>query len=224
MNSTLDLILNAGWVGRIVLVILTALSVLSWAIIVAKHRSLKSLAVENKKFIDLFWQGKNMDDIFAKAETFQQSSVANVFMSGFKELKKLSLADRSKEGLPEIENIGRAISRTSQNELNVMEKNVNWLATTASAAPFIGLFWTVWGIMDSFRNIGATGSANLAVVAPGISEALIATAFGLIAAIPAVVAYNYFLNRIKRIAIDMDGFSQDFMNIVQRSFMTKGKS
>lgn len=223
MNSTLDLILHAGWVGRTVMVILAGLSVLSWAIIVSKYRSMKVVSAENRKFLDLFWQGKSMDDIFAKAETFQHSSVANVFISGFKELKKLSLGDRTPGGAVEVDNIGRALVRSSQVEISSLERHISWLATTASAAPFIGLFGTVWGIMDSFRNIGATGSANLAVVAPGISEALIATAFGLVAAIPAVVAYNHFLNQIKRVAIDMDGFSQDFINIIQRSYLSGKK-
>ncbi|MGZ3688950.1 MAG: MotA/TolQ/ExbB proton channel family protein, partial [Bdellovibrionota bacterium] len=104
-----------------------------------------------------------------------------------------------------------------------LERNVGWLATTASAAPFVGLFGTVWGIMNSFQNIGATGAASLAVVAPGISEALITTATGIGAAIPAVVAYNFFAGQIKRIAVDMDTFSHDFINIVQRSVLTGGR-
>lgn len=157
-----------------------------------------------------------MDEIFQKIDQYSNSPIAAVFRSGMKELRKLT---GTGDGIAEleVENISRSLSRTSNDEIANLEKNITWLATTASSAPFIGLFGTVWGIMTSFQSIGASGAANLAVVAPGISEALIATAAGIAAAIPAAVFYNHFLNKIKRVALDIDGFNQDFLNIVRRS-------
>lgn len=222
-TSLIDLVVHAGWVARIVLFLLAGASVFCWAIIWNKFKLIESSVKENHHFFEIFWNSKNLDEIFTRVEGFDRSPAAAVFKSGFKELKKLNMSDRSDFGQPEVENIQRSLARSTQEEISTLEKNLGWLATTASAAPFVGLLGTVWGIMDSFRNIGATGSANLAVVAPGISEALIATAAGLIAAIPAVVAYNFFLNKIKKIAIDMDGFTQDFLNIVQRSFLVGRK-
>ncbi|MCM0606915.1 MAG: protein TolQ [Xanthomonadaceae bacterium] len=222
-SSVMDLVIHAGWVARLVLLLLAGASVFCWAIILSKAKLMKSALKENHHFFEIFWNSKNLDEIFTRVENFDQSPAAAVFKNGFKELKKLNMSDRSDFGQPEVENIQRSLARAAQEEVATLEKNLGWLATTASAAPFVGLLGTVWGIMDSFRNIGATGAANLAVVAPGISEALIATAAGLLAAIPAVVAYNFFLNKIKKIAIDMDGFSQDFLNIVQRSFLVGRK-
>ena len=150
------------------------------------------------------------------------SPVAAVFKSGVKELKKVAPG----EGADGIDNVHRALVRASNSEIAGFERHVGWLATTASAAPFVGLFGTVWGIMNSFQNIGATGAANLAVVAPGISEALITTATGIGAAIPAVIAYNHFAGQIKRLSVDMECFTQDFLNIIQRSIIgtRKGSS
>ncbi|HRK02296.1 MAG TPA: MotA/TolQ/ExbB proton channel family protein [Oligoflexia bacterium] len=148
-----------------------------------------------------------------------QGAVAAVFKAGYKELKKISQIDARNVRTESIANIHRALGRTALAETHGLEKMVGFLATIGSAAPFVGLFGTVWGIMNSFQGIGATGNANLAVVAPGISEALIATAAGLAAAIPSVMAYNYFVGRIKSIATEMDTFSQDFLNIVQRSML-----
>lgn len=213
----LDLVMSAGLMGQLVLLSLLFISIFCWAVIFAKWRSLKSATEENTKFISFFWQSKSMDDIFLRIDQFARSPIAAVFRSGMKELRKLPGTGDFATASLEVENISRSLSRASNDEVAVLEKNVTWLATTASAAPFIGLFGTVWGIMTSFQRIGASGSANLAVVAPGISEALIATAAGIGAAIPAAIFYNYFLNQIKRIALDIDGFNQDFLNIVRRS-------
>lgn len=212
-----DLVLNAGIMGKIVLLLLLGVSIFCWAVIFAKYRTIKTAQAENGKFLGFFWQSKSMDEIFARVDQFAHSPVAAVFRSGMKELRKLpSNGDPATAGL-EVENVSRSLSRTANDEIAILEKHVTWLATTASAAPFIGLFGTVWGIMTSFQRIGASGAANLSVVAPGISEALIATAAGIGAAIPAAIFYNYFLNQIKRVALDIDGFSQDFLNIVRRS-------
>ena len=213
-----DLILQAGLVGKSVLLLLVAASVFSWTVIFSKWQAMKAVAKENTSFLDIFWHGKSIDEIYTKSEKFARSPTASVFKSGFRELKKLT-GDSQHLDSQSIDNIYRALLRSSSAEISTLEKHLGWLATIASAAPFVGLFGTVWGIMNSFQSIGATGAASLAVVAPGISEALITTAFGIGTAIPAVIAYNHFAGMIKKVAVDMDCFSQDFLNIVQRSVM-----
>ena len=210
-----DLVSNAGPVGKLVLVALLFVSILCWAIIFTKWRSLNKAIGENTRFLNFFWQSKSIDDIFARVESYSASPVASVFRAGVKELKKLP-GNESLEDL-RVDNISRALTRATSHELSLVEKHISWLATTASAAPFVGLFGTVWGIMSSFQSIGASGSASLAVVAPGISEALITTATGIGAAIPAAIFYNYFVTQIKKLAVEMDGFSNDFLNIIERS-------
>jgi biopolymer transport protein TolQ len=231
MNSTqlvqtgvLDLISQAGLVAKFVLILLLGASIICWAIIATKWKTLKLAQSQNEKFISIFWNGKNIDEIVTKCEKFPNSPVANVFKNGVKELRRLSSSETPGiAGADKVDNIYRALVRASSSEISSLEKHVGWLATTASAAPFVGLFGTVWGIMNAFQNIGATGAANLAVVAPGISEALITTATGIAAAIPAVIAYNFFAGQIKRVAVDMECFSQDFINIVQRSLLNPPK-
>lgn len=220
-TSAIDLVMQSGLVAKLVLLCLLAASVLSWTIIAMKHKTLKLARKESQAFLNTFWYGQDLEEIYSKSEQYGHSPVANVFKAGFKELKKLSQL----EGKPDLvkteglSNVARALTRATMAEVGNLETAVGILATVASSTPFIGLFGTVWGIMNSFQGIGATGSANLAVVAPGISEALITTAAGLAAAIPAVMAYNYFLGRIKVLATEMDAFTQDFLNIVQRSLM-----
>ena len=216
-NGVVGLISTAGPVAQLVLVLLLTASIFCWAIIVMKWRSLKRALSENAEFLNVFWHGKNLDEIAAKVDQFSGSPIAAVFQSGIKEIKKLTASDPSGNVAERVENIYRALVRASNAEVASYERHVSWLATTASAAPFVGLFGTVWGIMNSFQSIGVTGAANLAVVAPGISEALITTATGIGAAIPAVIAYNHFAGQIKRIAVDMDCFTHDFLNIIQRS-------
>ncbi len=221
--GVLDLISQSGLVAKIVLLMLVGSSVICWSIIFSKWRTLRRAVNENTDFLNAFWHGKTIDDIMAKIDKYPGSPVATVFKSGVKELRKLSTEDMASAGTEKVDNIQRALIRASNAEISSLEKNVSWLATTASAAPFIGLFGTVWGIMNSFQSIGASGAANLAVVAPGISEALITTATGIAAAIPAVVAYNHFAGQIKKIAVEMECFTQDFINIVQRSVLSGRK-
>jgi len=218
------LILDASPIVKLVLLLLLSASVVTWAIIFAKVKLTRKALEGNREFLDVFWNAKALDEINQKVEEYPHSPIAQVFHAGYRELRKLPAHDRTPEGIPEITNIQRALNRTHSIELDQMEKYVDFLASTASAAPFIGLFGTVWGIMNSFQNIGAMGSASLAVVAPGISEALIATAVGLAAAIPAAVAYNYLLNKIKRVSLDMENFSQEFLNMVQRSLLAQRKN
>ena len=218
-----NLVADAGPMAKLVLLLLLGASVMCWTVIFTKWRSLSRAINENAAFLNAFWNGKNLDEILIRSEKFPSSPVASVFKSGVKELKKLSTDELSSAGTEKVDNVQRALIRASNTEIAALEKHVGWLATTASAAPFVGLFGTVWGIMNSFQSIGASGAANLAVVAPGISEALITTATGIGAAIPAVIAYNHFAGQIKRVSVDMECFSQDFMNIIQRSVLTGGR-
>jgi biopolymer transport protein TolQ len=222
--SAWTLIWDASPIVKLVLLILLSASVITWAIIFTKSKLVKNAKNENAEFLDLFWNSKGLDEVQSGLETFPTSPIAKVFASGYKELRKLPVSDRTAEGQPEITNIERALNRAHSLELDRLEKYLDYLASTASAAPFIGLFGTVWGIMSSFQNIGAMGSASLSVVAPGISEALIATAVGLAAAIPAAVAYNFFLGKVKRISLDMENFTQDFLNMIQRSLLSQRKN
>lgn len=220
--NLLNLIAETGVVAKIVLLLLLGTSVICWAIIFTKWKIIREAIHQNRQFLGIFWNGKNIEEIITKTEQFSHSPVAAVFKNGVKELHRFSSGDSALPVTDKVDNIYRALIRASSMEISTLEKHVGWLATTASAAPFVGLFGTVWGIMNSFQSIGATGAANLAVVAPGISEALITTATGIGAAIPAVIAYNYFAGQIKKVAVEMECFSQDFINIIQRS-LTNGK-
>jgi biopolymer transport protein TolQ len=231
-GSVVDLVLYSGPVVKIVLVILLFFSILSWAIIFSKLLLIRRADRESREFLRIFWEGKQLSSIFADSKKLRYSPTAEVFRAGYVELNKLSqaksLPDSSRRvndptalniELGGVDNISRSMRQATTSELTKLERALGFLATTGSTTPFIGLFGTVWGIMDAFRGIGMRGSATLAVVAPGISEALIATAAGLAAAIPAVVAYNYYINRIKVLSAEMENFSAEFLNIVKRHFL-----
>ncbi len=212
--NVLKLILDADPVVKLVLLILAFLSVTSWAIIFSKFRTLKKAHRNSLSFNDYFWNQSNLDRAFRKAEELVVCPVAAIFQRGYTELVKSR--EKSPEPKAILVNVERALRRGTTAQLTLLESRVPFLATTGSSAPFIGLFGTVWGIMNSFLSIGATGSANLAVVAPGIAEALIATAAGLFAAIPAVIGYNYCVTRIRGLHREMENFTNDFLNIVRR--------
>lgn len=217
----LGMVSHASPVVLFVLILLVAASVMSWAIIFLKWKELQKITGENKTFLKEFWNAKNLDEVEEKTESFRLSPIASLFRSGLRELRKIpssSQENREDWGVA-MENVQRSLQKASTEEVGNAERNVPWLATIASAAPFVGLFGTVWGIMNSFHQIGITGAASLGVVAPGISEALIATAVGLAAAIPAVVGYNYFAGEIRKLANELDGFSQDFLNLIRRNFL-----
>ncbi|MDY6857157.1 MAG: protein TolQ [Thermodesulfobacteriota bacterium] len=229
-----EIVLNAGPMVQFVLVVLLFFSVVSWAIIFEKLRSIRQADRESKSFLDVFWTSKNLSVIFEESKKMRNSPLSNVFQSGYIEVSRLSKvkSNPNKLGnhgsvssmtteLSGADTVSRALRQTISTESRRLEKALPFLATTGNTSPFIGLFGTVWGIMDAFRGIGIKGSASLAVVAPGISEALIATAAGLAAAIPAVVAYNHYLNKIRTITSDMENFSSEFLNIVERHFLKK---
>lgn len=214
--SVVDLIMNAGWVVKLVMLILFTASIGSWAVILMKRFLLQQANRQNEQFLHRFWGGWSLSEAFSRASDFPHSPVARSFQAGIRELRKISESKQEKSPGLRADILIRALKKANTNELATMEHSLSWLATTASSAPFIGLFGTVWGIMSSFQSIGATGSANLAAVAPGISEALIATAIGLAAAIPAAVGFNFLNGKIRHQAQSLDSFNQDLLNLLQR--------
>ena len=223
----ISLITHAGAVPKAVLGLLGLMSVISWYVIGAKWMYLGRAHRRSLRFVEKFWDS-SLDEMWKEAQSAAPSPVSEVFRAGYQELVKLRKRHAQAQaqpgvkieegGLGDIESLERALSRARTMAVTEMENKVPFLATTASAAPFIGLFGTVWGIMNSFRNIGAKGAANLATVAPGIAEALVATAIGLVAAIPAVMGYNYLSRRIRVISAEMETFTNDFLNIIRRRF------
>jgi len=216
-----ELILGAGPVVKLVLLVLAYFSIVSWAIIFLKFRVIRRAIIDSDRFLDFFWAKKRFDLIGQGLKDFSHSPLTVLFREAYQELLRGSRQPSEGGSGPSAElgraaNVSRALRRATTSETQRLERYLTFLATTGSTAPFIGLFGTVWGIMDSFHGIGKTGSASLAVVAPGISEALIATAIGLVAAIPAVMAYNHFVSKVNVLTGEMDNFCQEFLNIVQR--------
>ena len=217
--NVIRLVTEASFVVQMVLLILVFFSVFSWAIIFFKRRTIRTAAAQSQRFLKAFRRSKNLSEVNEAAKKYQGSPLAALFVSGFKELSHVSKANPpNSEGPPRLESLGRILTRASNAEITRVEKMMGFLATTGSVTPFIGLFGTVWGIMDAFNNISILRSASLQTVAPGIAEALIATAVGLFAAIPAVISYNYFLHRIKDIITEMEDFSLEFLNIAERLY------
>lgn len=221
----LEIARNSGPLGIAVLLLLLGASAVSWAIIAKKWLQIRRAQDESVKFLETFWQSKRLDAIYQRAEALGASPISQVFRAGYVELSKVTAQKKEAEGgmhdeLGGIENVERALKRAAASEVTHLEAQVPFLGTTASAAPFVGLFGTVWGIMRAFHDIYRMGNANLATVARPISEALIATAVGLFAAIPAVVAYNYFVSKIRVLDSEMTNFSSDFLNIVRRHFFS----
>lgn len=226
-GSVLGMVLDAGLMVKFVLLVLLVFSVVSWAIIFFKFKYYRKIKKENDDFRADYLKSSNLSDVNTAAKKYKMSTTAEVFRVGYEELSKVNTktkgSDRSGDSfsLSSLDNIERSLNNASNSEMTKLESAIGFLATTGSASPFIGLFGTVWGIMDTFQGIGARGSATLAVVAPGISEALVATAAGLAAAIPAVIFYNYFLNKSKIMVQEMDNFAAEFLNIVERYFIRK---
>jgi biopolymer transport protein TolQ len=218
-----ELVWHASFVVKLVLFALFVMSIVCWFIIGTKWFRLFQAQRQSARFLDVFWSKEEgnrwaperLEGIYAQLGSVQGSPLARVFHAGYVELAKVSQAG----GAADIENVERALRRARSNEMTRLENALPFLATTGSVGPFIGLFGTVWGIMNSFLSIGAEHGATLDVVAPGIAEALIATAIGLAAAIPAVMAYNYFVRRIRVIEAETESFAIDLLNIVRRHFL-----
>jgi biopolymer transport protein TolQ len=218
-----DAIWAASPIVQLTLLILAGMSVVCWAIFFSKRQIFKRIHLDNNRFLDAFWKADSLDIMYERLDTFSHSSIARVFKAGYIELQRMaeklqSTEDNTVPQLTGSDNVHRALNRAIDSEVSQLESRLTVLATTGSTGPFIGLFGTVWGIMGSFRQIGAMKSASLAVVAPGISEALVATAIGLAAAIPAVIAYNHFMTRLRREEIALNNFAADYLNVVKRNF------
>jgi biopolymer transport protein TolQ len=226
-EGLVSMVTGSGLVVQAVLYILILFSVLSWGIIFYKARQVRVARRQSARFIDIFWDTKNLTTIHTASQELKQSPVAQVFRAGYQELVRLTRAKRqANPGEPVldtelggIDNVERAMKRATNQEITRLERALTFLATTASATPFIGLFGTVWGIMNAFRGLSVSHSSSIQAVAPGIAEALVATATGLVAAIPAVVAYNHFARQIRVLSAEMENFSSEFLNIAERHFL-----
>ena len=207
-----SLIQQTGLVAKIVLLILLAFSVFSWAIILAKWSSFKRVRAQSGRFVRAFRKATRLQDVSAVAEQFKPSPLVGVFENAFDEYRR-----QGGGALRNVTAIQRATQIAASEEMTRLERRLPWLATTGAVTPFIGLFGTVWGIIDAFQGLGTAGAATLRAVAPGISEALITTAAGLFAAIPAVIAYNAFSHQIKEFAARSDDFALELLNTFERS-------
>jgi biopolymer transport protein TolQ len=219
-------VLQASLPVQLLLVLLITLSIVSWGIILLKYFQYKKLDDANFAFAERFWKASSLEAIYEKISEFPDSNLARVFKNAYLELQRIADSGLGKasavgEAAPRLgglDNLERSLRKSVDTEISFVESRLSFLATTGSTSPFIGLLGTVLGIMTSFAHIANTGSASLAVVAPGISEALFSTAVGLFAAIPAVVSYNYFIGRVRKLEIDFNNFSNDFLNIAKRNF------
>jgi biopolymer transport protein TolQ len=226
--SVVGLLLGTGPVVQAVIVILVAFSVGSWGIIIYKLFQTSRARRESERFTSIFWESKNLAAINTASIGLVYSPVAQVFRAGYQELLQLTRAkrqvvggeDRMSADFGGIENVTRSMKRQQNVEMTKLEYGLTFLATTGSTSPFVGLFGTVWGIMTAFLGLSAAHSSSIQAVAPGIAEALITTAIGLAAAIPAQVFYNYLTGRVQVVAIDMENFISEFLNIAERHFFS----
>ena len=206
--SFFTLFLKADFVVKFVIIILIAASIYSWAIIIEKYKLFKKINGSSSIFEEQFWSSKSADSLYKKLEGYNEDPMANVFKAGMDFMIKNKSRSASTQ-----ERVLQALSSSIDKEMEIVEKKLTFLATVGSTAPFIGLFGTVWGIMNSFQSIAISKNTSLAIVAPGIAEALFATALGLLAAIPAVVAYNKFTSDSRRYSTRLENFSQSFISI-----------
>jgi len=220
-HSALDLILQASLIVQFVMALLAGASVVSWAIILRKHQLLKTERVAADQFEEQFWSGGDLSGLYKSLETGSPTGMAGVFVAGFREFSRL----RRQAGIGAaelLEGSRRAMRVAQLRETDRLEENLSTLATIGSTSPYVGLFGTVWGIMSAFQGLGNVQQATLAMVAPGIAEALIATAMGLFAAIPAVIAYNRYADHVGRLELRYDAFMEEFSTILQRHAGAQG--
>jgi len=220
-HSALDLILQASLIVQFVMALLVGASVVSWAIIFRKRQLLKTERVAADAFEDQFWSGGDLSGLYKSLEGGSPTGMAGVFVAGFREFSRL----RRQAGIGAaelLEGSRRAMRVAQLRETDRLEENLSTLATIGSTSPYVGLFGTVWGIMSAFQGLGNVQQATLAMVAPGIAEALIATAMGLFAAIPAVVAYNRYADQVGRLELRYDAFMEEFSTILQRHAGAQG--
>jgi len=217
---------EAGWMGKVVMGILLCFSVVSWAMILLKFQYLRKAEKQSLAFLQVFRKTKNIDELLASANQMKFSPVAALFIEGQKEtqaiIKSIPGGAVTESDRPLIlEEVERSLQITAQDEISYMERYLAFLGTTGTVGPLLGLFGTVWGIMDAFYGIGLKGSGDIGALAPGLAEALINTTGGLFVAIPAVIAYNYFAEKVKDMATRMDSFSIEFMSFVSRTYLRK---
>jgi biopolymer transport protein TolQ len=213
--SILDLVMRTSLISKAVLVILLVFSVVSWAVIFSKWNVFRQARTSNVRFLRAFRKANGLEAVALASEQFRQSPLVALFEFGYEEVERQVKARGTLGNKLALE---RSLQLGTSEELTKLERNMNWLATTASVSPFIGLFGTVLGIIDAFHSIGQAGASSLRAVAPGISDALVATAMGLAAAIPAAVFYNHFGHVIREMGARMDDFSLEFMNLAERNF------
>ena len=231
--SIVELVMQSSLMAKGVLVLLMIFSIVSWAIIVSKFRIYRQAKNEDSRFLETFTKTENLTHIYNFAKELRMSPLARIFLTGYRELyvfQEMAKEERKKRGEPpstsgesvtprDLKGISLALNKAINREIERMSRRLEFLATTGSTTPFVGLFGTVWGIMHSFRSIGLQGTASIGGVAPGIAEALIATAAGLVAAIPAVIFFNYFNNKIILFTSVMDDFLQDFIYMAEKNFL-----
>ncbi len=227
-SDIVQMVFQAGPMVKFVLLLLFFFSLVSWTIVFMKLRLLKKFRDENERFLELFSSSREISKVYLEAKIFNFSPLAKIFRTGYAEFKRYKMPEGNPDGdkvfqsqQPIIDNVQRSVKNVLSAQSSRLERGLTFLATTGNTCPFIGLFGTVWGIMTSFRSIGMKGSASLAVVAPGIAEALIATAAGLAAAIPAVVAFNYFSRRARASQIEMGNFISDFIGLLERGLIRR---
>jgi biopolymer transport protein TolQ len=219
-SNVFQMVMSAGPMVKFVMGLLVLASCVSWAIIIYKFFQLSRASGHTSRFLNTFWSPKSLSNLFADIDNYGASPIAQIFRVGYQELGRVHKARLDVRSA--MENVERALRRAASAESSRLYKFLSFLATCGNATPFVGLFGTVWGIMGSFREIGLKGSANLAAVAPGISEALVATAAGLATAIPADIFYNYYNSRIRILETDMGNFMADFVNLLERDLQKKG--
>ncbi len=218
------LVARSGSVAKVVLFLLVVFSLISWAIIIYKGMALHRAHAHSEIFLQVFRKSSKFAEVSAVCVQLRGSPLVGVFQAGYVEVNQQIKAGAApgasapRPTVKSLESLSRSLARAATVEVTRLERRLSFLATTASVTPFMGLFGTVWGIMTAFDDIGRMGSANLAVVAPGISEALITTATGLAAAIPAAVFFNYYSSRVRVLTAMMDDFAMEFLNIVERNF------
>ena len=218
--NLLEVMLHAGPVSKAVLVILMTFSLLSWVVIIPKSLLFMRSRRMSEQFRGAFKRATDWRELKGQLEKFAISPLVGLFVAGYGEVtyQLRQVGQDGKVQLRSMEAVERSLQRASVVEMGRLERSLGGLATVAAVSPFIGLFGTVWGIIDAFRGIGATGNANLATVAPGISEALVATAIGLVAAIPALMAYNFFQGQLKVWQTELDDFALEFISLSERNF------
>jgi biopolymer transport protein TolQ len=225
-SGVIGLFTESGWVGKGIVIILLGFSVVSWAMIMLKYQFLRRAEKESHAFLSSFRKTKNVDELLKQAETRKYSPLATLFLEGFTEaaniVKTLPNGTVTEEERPAVaQEIDRALKITSQDEISYMQRYLAFLATTGTVAPLLGLFGTIWGIMDAFYGIGLRGAGDIGALAPGLAGALVTTIAGLFVAIPTVVAYNYFSEKIRDIETRMDSFSMEFLSFVERTLLRR---